>query len=120
MVAPRLDFTVDDSAGDSVEQCMERCRQWSIKAVGFSAPLPTRLADQPLKGGCACTVDSARAACYVLKDGRAVFVFDRPFKGLEADSKMRPVILASGHQASAWNENGRGYILAEPPIQPRF
>ena len=115
MEVKRMDFTVDDSAQDSAEQCMERCRRWSAKAVGFSAHLPKGLANQPLKGGSACSMASCRVACYYLKDGRAVYVFDRTLKGLDADSKKRPQILASGHQTSAWNEDGRGYILVEPP-----
>ena len=120
MDAQTMDFTLDDSAQDSVAQCMERCRQWSTKAVGFSAQLPKSLADQPLKGGRACTMVSCRVACYQLQDGRAVYVFDRTLKGLDADSKKRPLILASGHRASAWNEDGRGYILVEPPKAPRI
>ena len=120
MEVQTMDFTVDDSTQDSVEQCMERCRQWSTKAVGFSAQLPKGLADQPLKGGCACNIASSRVACYQLKDGRAIYVFDRSIKGLNADSKNRPLILASGHRASAWNEDGRGYILVEPPNAPRI
>lgn len=115
MEVQRLDFTVEDSVQESVEQCMERCRRWSTKAVGFSAHLPKGLANQPLKGGSACTMASCRAACFYLKDGRAVYVFDRNLKGLDAASKNRPMILASGHKARVWNEDGRGYVLVEPP-----
>jgi len=115
MGVQRLDFIVDGSAQDSVEQCMERCKRWSIKAVGFEAHLPKGLADQPLKGGSACTMASCRVVCYYLHDGRAVYVFDRTLKGLDGHSGKRPLILASGHRASAWNEDGRGYILVERP-----
>lgn len=107
----RMDFVVDASTQDFAEQSS----RWSAKAVGFSAPLPMELVAQSMKGGCACTMESCRVACYHLRDGRAVYVFDRNLKGLDADSKRRPLILASGHQASAWNEGGRGYILVEPP-----
>lgn len=120
MAVQNLDFIVDGSVKDSVEQCMERCRRWSTKAVGFSAHLPKGLADQPLKGGTACTMASCRVACFYLKDGRAVYVFDRTLRGLDADSMKRPLILASGHRASAWNEDGRGYILVEPPSLHRI
>ena len=53
-------------------------------------------------------------------DGRAVYVFDHLLKGLDADSINRPLVVASGHRASAWNEDGRGYILIEPPAPPRI
>ena len=120
MEVQNMDFTVDASDQGSVEQCMERCKQWSTKAVGFAAHLPRGLANQPLKGGTACIMDSCRAACFYLKDGRAVYAFDRTIRGLDADSKQRPIILASGHRGTAWNEDGRGYILVEPPIHPRI
>ena len=99
---------------------MERCRRWSAKAVGFSAHLPKGLANQPLKGGTACIMASCRAACFFLKDGRAVYAFDRTIRGLDADSKQRPLVLASGHRATAWNEDGRGFILVEPPNLPHI
>lgn len=107
----RMDFIVDASPQDFAEQS----HRWSAKAVGFSAPLPKDLAAQSMTGGCACKMEFCRVACYHFQDGRAVYVFDRTLKGLGADSKKRPLILASGHQASAWNEDGRGYILVEPP-----
>ncbi len=110
-----MDFTLDASAQESMEQCMERCKQWSSKAVGFAAHLPKGLANHPLKGGRACPMASCRAACFYLKDGRAVYAFDRTLKGLDADSKKRSMILASGHRGTAWNEDGRAYILVEPP-----
>jgi hypothetical protein len=115
-----MEFTLDDSAQNSMEQCMERCKQWSAKAIGFVAHLPKGLANQPLKGGSACTMASCRAACFYLKDGRAVYVFDHSLKGLDADSIKRPLIAASGHRATAWNEDGHGYILVEPPNFPRI
>lgn len=115
-----MDFTLDASDQGSVEQCMERCKQWSTKAVGFAAHLPNGLANQPLKGGSACTMASCRVACFYLKDGRAVYAFDRTLKGLDADSIKRSLVAASGHRASAWNEDGRGYILIEPPNTPRI
>jgi hypothetical protein len=116
----RMDFTVDASAQESMEQCMERCRQWSAQAVGFSAQLPKSLANQPLKGGNACTMPSCRSACFLLQDGRAVYVFQHTLRGLDADSKQRPLILASGHRGTAWNEDGRGYVLVEPPNPPQI
>jgi len=115
MEAQPMDFVVEDSAQESAEECMERCRRWSAKAVGFSAHLPKGLAGQPLKGGCACKMGSSRAACFFLKDGRAVYVFNRTLRGVDADHKKAPLLLAAGHRARAWNEDGRGYILVEPP-----
>lgn len=111
----RMDFTVDAAAQESMEQCMERCRKWSSQAVGFPAHLPKSLADQPLKGGNACTMPSCRSACFMLQDGRGVYVFEHHLKGLDAGSEKRPLIIASGYRATAWNENGRGYVLIEPP-----
>ena len=111
----RMDFTVDASAQESMEQCMERCKQWSSQAVGFSAHLPKSLANQPLKGGNACTMPSCRSACFLLEDGRGVYVFEHSLRGLDTGSEKRPLIIASGYRATAWNEGGRGYVLVEPP-----
>ena len=111
----RMDFRVDASAQESMEQCMERCKQWSSQAVGFSAHLPKSLADQPLKGGNACTMPSCRSACFLLEDGRGVYVFEHSLRGLDTGSEKRPLIIASGYRATAWNEGGRGYVLVEPP-----
>lgn len=111
----RMDFRVDASAQESMEQCMERCKQWSSQAVGFSAHLPKSLANQPLKGGNACTMPSCRAACFLLEDGRGVYVFEHSLRGLDTGSEKRPLIIASGYRATAWNEGGRGYVLVEPP-----
>jgi hypothetical protein len=120
MEVQNMDFTMDASDQDSVEQCMDRCKRWSTKAVGFAAHLPKGLANQPLKGGRACIMASCRAACFYLKDGRAVYVFDRTLRGLDANSIKRPLIVASGLRGTAWNEDGRGYILVEPPSFPRI
>lgn len=112
MEVQTMEFTVDDQ--EPVEKCMERCRQWSKKSVGFTAHLPKGFSEQTLIGGRACTMASCRAACYYFKDGRAVFVFDRTLRGLDPESKKRPLILASGIRGTAWNEDGRGYILVQP------
>ncbi|HEY3270669.1 MAG TPA: hypothetical protein VGJ89_05585 [Geothrix sp.] len=111
MQAPPMDFTVEVSGPSSVEQG----RQWSDKAVGFSALLPECLAGQALKGGCACDMDACRAACYFLQDGRAIYVFDRALRGLPSGSDHPRRLAFEGHRAQAWNEHGRGYVLVEPP-----
>jgi len=106
-----MDFTVDALAEDPAEQG----RRWSTQAVGFSASLPKCLADQTMKGACACDMASCRAACYFLRDGRAVYVFDRTLRGLPADPDNPRTFASAGHRVRAWNEDGRGYVLIEPP-----
>jgi len=49
---------------------------------------------------------------------RAVYALDRTLKGLYDDSKKRPLILASDHRGTAWNEDGRGYLFVESPNFP--
>lgn len=111
MQSPRMDFVVDASGPDFVEQG----RQWSTKAVGFSAQMPECLAGQMVKGGCACDMDTCLAACYYLQDGRAIYIFDRTLRGLPSGFDQPRRLAFDGHKAQAWNENGRGYVLVEPP-----
>ena len=111
MDAPPMEFVVAASGPSSVEQS----RAWSHKAVGFPAMLPECLASQAVKGGCACDMDACRAACYFLQDGRAIYVFDRTLRGLPSGFDQPRRLAFEGHQAQAWNENGRGYVLVEPP-----
>jgi len=111
METPHMDFIVEASGPSSLEQS----RQWSSKAVGFSALLPECLASLAVQGGCACDMDACRAACYFLRDGRAIYVFDRALRGLPSGSDQPRRLAFEGHRAQAWNENGRGYVLVEPP-----
>ena len=106
----RMDFTVDALAGNSAEQG----RQWSTTAVGFPAALPECLAGQAMEGGCACDMKACRAACYFLRDGRAIYIFERTLRGLPSDPNRPQVFASAGHRALAWNEGGRGHILVEP------
>lgn len=106
-----MDFTVAASTPDSGELS----RQWSTEAVGFSATLPKCLAEQAVKGACACAFASCQAVCFHLLDGRAIYIFERPLRGLSADPNRPHQILAANHRVQAWNEDGRGYVLVEPP-----
>lgn len=108
---PRMDFTVDALAQNPAEQS----RRWAATAVGFPAELPQCLANQTMSGGCACDMEACRAACYVLRDGRAVYIFERALRGLPSDPNRPRIIASNGHRALAWNEAGRGHILVEPP-----
>ncbi|WP_243382484.1 hypothetical protein [Geothrix alkalitolerans] len=111
MEGPRMEFTAGASGPDSGEQG----RRWSAQAAGFSAALPKCLAGQAMKGGCVCDMEACRAVCYYLQDGRAIYVFDRTLRGLPFDSDQPRRIASEGHRAQAWNENGRAYVLVEPP-----
>ncbi len=111
MEVQRVDFKVDPTLPNPEEHYS----QWSSRAVGFDSRLPVCLTGQSLKGVCACTMASCRAACYRLEDGRAIYVFERPLGGLEDDSGKARTIFAANHRALAWNEGGHGYVLIEPP-----
>lgn len=111
MEVKHVDFMVDATLPDTEAQYS----QWSSRTAGFSCSLPKRLTGQVLKGACACTMASCRAVCYHLEDGRAVYIFERPLRGLGGDFGKLRTILAANHRAQAWNEDGRGYVLVEPP-----
>lgn len=111
MEGPRMAFTAEASGPDSGEQG----RRWSAQAIGFAAALPKCLEGQALKGGCVCDMEACRAVCYYLQDGRALYIFDRTLRGLPFDADQPRRIASEGHRAQAWNENGRGYVLVEPP-----
>jgi len=111
MEAPGMAFTAEASDLDSGEQG----RRWSAQAAGFSAALPKCLAGQAMKGGCVCDMEACRAVCYYLQDGRAIYVFDHTLRGLPFDPAQPRRLASEGHRAQAWNENGRGYVLVEPP-----
>lgn len=114
MEVQRLDFVATSGDPSScLGQC--HCRAWSPGAVGFCAELPALLADQPLKGGRACRVAGRRVAFYLLQDGRAVYVFDRPFRDLAPAPNPAPMAVAGGLQARAWNEGNLGYVLVDSP-----
>ena len=96
------------------EACEAACTQWSKKRLGFSAPLPATCGDSSVVGGRACRVDNRPVAHFLLSDGRALYVFQEPIKGGKAQPGSA-LAVAGGLQARAWNEQGRGYVLVEPP-----
>lgn len=103
-----------DFQGAPGHPCSEpSCRAWSKTALGFEAPLPKEAADCPLQGGRACRVRGLRAACYLLKDGRSVFVFEKPIPKLGSDPRT-VLAVGAGFQARAWNEGGVGLVMVEP------
>lgn len=91
--------------------CPDPCRIWSKAVMGFEAPLPQEAAACPLQGGRVCRVRGQRAACYLLKDGRCVFVFEKPIPKV-GDGGVLAV--AAGFQARAWNEGMGGVVMVEP------
>ena len=99
------------AAGDGSNSPQCQCRTWSQQALGFPAELPALLSEQDLKGGRACSMAGERAACYILLDGRTLYVLPRPIPGLGHG----PVARAGDLEARAWNEGERGYILVGPP-----
>ncbi|HJW09958.1 MAG TPA: hypothetical protein VJ483_10010 [Holophagaceae bacterium] len=109
--AHTLDF--DGDPPQAVPPCPDPCLAWSRTTLGFEAPLPREAAGCALQGGRVSRIKGQRAACYLLKDGRCVFVFEKPIP------KVGPgpnVVLASaaGFQARAWNEGDHGQVMIEP------
>lgn len=94
--------------------CGEACHRWSKAKLGFDAPLPAICADFKVVGGRACRVDDRPVAHFLLSDGRALYVFQKPLRG-GADEPGSPLAVAGGLQARAWNEQGRGYVLVDSP-----
>lgn len=94
--------------------CGQACTQWSKKMLGFDAPLPSCCTDLKVVGGRACRVDGRAVAHFLLSDGRALYVFQKPLTGGTAEPGAA-LAVAGGLQAKAWNEQGRGYVLVEAP-----
>lgn len=90
----------------------ENCGSWCRKRTGFSAPLPSCTPVTEVEGGRACAVGRTPVGHYLLKGGRGLYVFARPFENCSAEPSP-PLAVAAGFQARAWNENGRGYVLIE-------
>lgn len=98
----------------SPEACSEACGRWSKARLGFEAPLPALCAQARVVGGRACKVDGRPVAHFLLSDGRALYVFENPHPE-GASGPGTPLAVAGGLQARAWNEQGRGYVMVEPP-----
>lgn len=105
--------TLDFQGAPSLPCPDPSCRMWSKATLGFEAPLPQEAAGCALQGGRACRVRGLRAACYLLKDGRSIFVFQKPIPQAGADPKAI-LAVAAGFQARAWNEGGVGLVMVEP------
>ncbi|MFN8010399.1 MAG: hypothetical protein U0P81_03245 [Holophagaceae bacterium] len=88
------------------------CGSWCLQRTGFSAPLPSCTAPSEVEGGRACAVGRTPVGHYLLKGGRGLYVFARPFENC-GGLPSPPLAVAAGLQARAWNENGRGYVMIE-------
>jgi len=88
------------------------CGRWCERRAGFSAPLPSCTPESEVQGGRVCAVGRTPVGYYLLKGGRGLYVFARPFVGC-GEQRSAPLAVAASYQARAWNENGRGYVLIE-------
>jgi hypothetical protein len=89
------------------------CACWSRGRVGFEANLPRSCPHLEVSGGRECRVKGMLAACYLLRDGRSLYVFPGPIRGA-GSVQGQPLAVAASYQAKAWNEDGRGYVLVMP------
>lgn len=115
MSAQQLDFhgTPPHPGRSSGAAAEDPCACWSQQVLGYAAALPEGVRSCAITGGRACRVGGRPAACYLLEEGRGLYVFEHPFRqGGEASG--RPLVVAAGFQARAWNEGGRGYVMVEP------
>ena len=83
---------------------------WSRGCVGFEANLPRSCPHLEVSAGRECRVKGVLAACYLLRDGRSLYVFPGPIRGA-GSVQGQPLAVAASYQAKAWNEDGRGYVL---------
>jgi hypothetical protein len=95
------------SAGGDPSRC------WSRRCAGFEATLPRSCPVGEVRGGRICRLRGMRVACYLLQGGRSLYVFPVPIRGA-GGALERPLAVAAGFQASAWNEEGKGYVLVAP------
>jgi hypothetical protein len=89
------------------------CACWSKGCMGFEATLPRDCQMSEVRGGRSCRVKGMPAACYLLRDGGSLYVFPKPLPGA-GPARGRSLAVAASYQASAWNENGRGYVRVMP------
>ena len=113
MSAKELDFHGAPPRPAKAQSSEDPCACWSQNALGYAAGLPEGMSGCAIQGGRACRVGGRPAACYLLEKGRGLYVFERPFRQGVEDS-TRPMVVAAGFQARAWNEGGRGYVIVEP------
>lgn len=113
MSAKELDFQGAPPRLAKDQSSEDPCACWSKRALGYAAGLPEGLSGCAIQGGRACRVGGRPAACYLLEQGRGLYVFERPFRQ-DAEAADRPLVVAAGFQARAWNEGGRGYVIVEP------
>jgi hypothetical protein len=90
----------------------DNCGGWCVKRTGFSAPLPRCTPVSQVEGGRVCAVGRTPVGHYLLKGGRGLYVFAKPFESC-GSAQSAPLAVAAGLQARAWNENGHGYVLIE-------
>jgi hypothetical protein len=88
------------------------CGRWCEGRAGFSAPLPSCTPESEVQGGRVCAVGRTPVGYYLLKGGRGLYVFARPFVGC-GEERTAPLAVAASYQARAWNEKGHGYVLIE-------
>jgi hypothetical protein len=88
------------------------CGSWCQERAGFTAPLPNCTNPSEIEGGRVCAVGRTPVGHYLLKGGRGLYVFAKPFENCGA-MPSPPLAVAAGLQARAWNENGRGYVMIE-------
>lgn len=113
MSAKELDFQGSPPRPAAGQPAEDPCACWSQKALGYAAGLPEGMSGCTIQGGRACRVGGRPAACYLLEEGRGLYVFERPFRQ-GAEDAARPMVVAAGFQARAWNEGGRGYVIVQP------
>ena len=113
MTAQNLDFVGSPPPPAAAALPENACAAWSRQSLGYDACLPEGLAACPIRGGRACRVNGRAAACYLLDSGRGLYVFERPFRDGQSVAG-KPMAVAAGFQARAWNEAGRGYVIVEP------
>lgn len=119
MTAKELDFrgAPPRPAGSAPGPALEDpCACWSQRTLGYAAGLPEAMSGCAIQGGRACRVGGRPAACYLLEQGRGLYVFEQPFRQ-DAEAADRPLVVAAGFQARAWNEGGRGYVIVEPLLK---
>jgi hypothetical protein len=91
----------------------EPCACWSMGKVGFAASLPRSCPHMEVSAGRECRVKGVLAACYLLRDGRSLYIFPKPIRGA-GPAQGQPLAVAASYQAKAWNEDGRGYVRVMP------
>lgn len=82
----------------------------SMGCPGDGASLPNACAREDVRGRRGCRLKGMSATCYLLRDGRSLYVFPRPIQGA-GTLQGQPLAVVANYQAKAWNEDGRGYVM---------